>query len=237
MCNNYTRLGVAVIGDSAGAHFSIPEKFFNVTMMGNGSFHDLLPRIADELDLPYESAYTGHTITEYPSHSIYKHLRNWNLCNNNDFQNLGVNGGDSGNTWGNIKALRRSPKDDYPMLVFLELIGNDVCGSSLDGMTKPEQFKANILRLLNWLDTTLPKGSHLVILGLADGDLLYEYLHGTIHPLDVPYDTVYDFLNCLKISPCAGWLNTNASAREYTTKQAKILSKVYTEILQESHHF
>lgn len=34
-------------GDSAGAHFSIPEKFFNVTMMHHGTFKDLLPRIAD----------------------------------------------------------------------------------------------------------------------------------------------------------------------------------------------
>jgi len=52
---------VVVAGDSAGAHFSIPEKFFNVTMMGKGTFSDLLPRVADELDLPFESAYTGHT--------------------------------------------------------------------------------------------------------------------------------------------------------------------------------
>jgi acyloxyacyl hydrolase len=53
LCGNSTRLGVVVAGDSAGAHFSIPEKFFNVTMMGKGTFADLLPRVADELDLPY----------------------------------------------------------------------------------------------------------------------------------------------------------------------------------------
>jgi len=46
-CANTTRLGVVVAGDSAGAHFSIPEKFFNVTMMHHGSFDDLLPRVAD----------------------------------------------------------------------------------------------------------------------------------------------------------------------------------------------
>ena len=102
-------------------------------MMQKGTFDDLLPRVADQLDLPYESAYTGHTKTEYPSHSIYKYLRRWNMCNNNDFQNLGVNGGDSGNTWGNIKALKRDPQNDHPMILFLELIGNDVCGSSVGG--------------------------------------------------------------------------------------------------------
>jgi len=142
-------------------------------MMHNHSFHDLLPRIADELDIPQESAYTGHTNTEYATHSIYKHMRQWNICNNNDFQNLGVNGGKSGNTWGNAKALKRDQKNDHPMLLFLELIGNDVCGSSIDGMTSPEEFKKNIVKLLKWIDSSVPKGSHLVILGLADGDLLF----------------------------------------------------------------
>jgi hypothetical protein len=38
---------VAVIGDSAGAHFSIPEKYFNASMIQKGTFDDLLPRLAD----------------------------------------------------------------------------------------------------------------------------------------------------------------------------------------------
>lgn len=201
-------------------------------MIQKGTYDDLLPRIADELDLPHESGYTGHTTTSYATHSVYKYLRKWNLCNNNDFQNLGVNGGDSGNTWGNIKALKRDPKNDHPMILFLELIGNDVCGSSVGG-TSPADFKKNIIRLLDWLNTKLPKGSHVVILGLADGDLLFEYLHGTIHPLNVTFDKVYDFLNCLQISPCAGWLNTNATARRYTTQLAKNLSKIYQQIIDE----
>ena len=52
-------------------------------------------------------------------HSVYKYLREWNLCNNNDYQNTAVNGGASGNTWGNIKALKRDQKNDYPLLMFL----------------------------------------------------------------------------------------------------------------------
>ena len=108
-CAPYKRYGVAVIGDSAGAHFSIPEKFFNVTMMQKGTFNDLLPRLADELDIPQDSAYTGHrNTTTYHSHSIYKFLRGWNLCNNNDFQNIAVNGATAGNSWGNIPALSRN---------------------------------------------------------------------------------------------------------------------------------
>jgi acyloxyacyl hydrolase len=81
------------------------------------------------------------------------------------------------------------------------------------------------------LDEALPKGSHVVILGLADGDMLADNLLGHIHPLNVKYDQVYDFLNCLKISPCAGWLNSNHTIRLQTSAWAKKLSNVYKEIL------
>lgn len=130
-------MGVAVIGDSAGAHFSIPERWFNASMIKKGTYNDLLPRIADELDVPHESGYTGHTNTEAKSHSVYKYLRDWNMCNNNDYQNTGVNGGDAGNTMGNIRGLNRDSKNDFPLLMFMELIGNDVCKKSFDSMTKP----------------------------------------------------------------------------------------------------
>ena len=49
----------------------------------------------------------------------------------------------------------------------------------------------------------------MVILGLGDGSLLYDNLHADIHPLNVKYESVYNFLNCLEISPCWGWLNSN----------------------------
>jgi len=107
-------------------------------MITKGTYHDFLERVADELDLPHESGYTGHVNTTYKSHSVYKFLREWNLCNNNDFQNIAVNGASAGNSWGNIPALKRDPANDYPLLMFLELIGNDVCKKSFDSMTKPE---------------------------------------------------------------------------------------------------
>lgn len=169
-CSQSKRFGVAVIGDSAGAHFSIPEKYFNASMIHKTTYHDLLQRAADELDIPHESGYTGNTKTVgYTRHSFYKFAREWNLCNHNDYQNVAVNGGDSGNTWGNIPALKRVQSDDYPLIMFMELVGNDVCSKSFDGMTTVEHFKENILKLLNYLDKTVPPGSHLMILGLADG--------------------------------------------------------------------
>ena len=36
-------------------------------------------------------------------------MRNHNLCINNDYQNLGVNGGSSGNSKQNMDALARDP--------------------------------------------------------------------------------------------------------------------------------
>lgn len=88
-------------------------------MINSTTYHDLLPRLADELDLPQDSTYTGHRNTTYISRSVYKYLRSWNLCNNNDYQNIGVNGGSAGNTKNNIKALSRDQNNDYPLLMFL----------------------------------------------------------------------------------------------------------------------
>lgn len=84
-------------------------------------------------------------------------------------------------------------------------------------MTKPADFKRDIIKLLDYLDTTTPAGSHLVILGLGDGKILYENLYADIHPLGITYAEMYEFLNCLDISPCWGWLNSNETVRNFTT--------------------
>jgi len=166
------RLGVAVIGDSAGAHFTIPERFFNASMIQKGTYNDLLLKVADELDQPHFSGYTGHVSAKSPlekTHSVYKYLRNWNLCNNNDYQNIAVNGAKAGNSWESIHALHRDQENDHPLLMFMEFVGNDVCKKTLESMTTPEDFKKGILSLLNYLDSTVPEGSHLIFFGLADG--------------------------------------------------------------------
>ena len=164
-------------------------------------------------------------------------MREWNLCNNNDYQNIGVNGGSSGNTYKNIKALKRDQHNDHPLLMIMELVGNDVCSKSLERMTNTTTFKQNILKLLNYLDETVPAGSHLMIFGLGDGNLLYENLYNWTHPLNVTYQQVYEFLNCLKISPCWSWLNNNETIRNFTTERAKNLSKVYQEIIDDGTTF
>jgi len=136
---------------------------------------------------------------------------------------MGVNGAASGNEYdGDIQAIRRNNKTDHPMLVFMELIGNDVCNGhhGFDSMTTPAEFYTNILKLLNYLDTVLPAGSHVVSVGLGNGSLLYDLLHDQLHPIGVTYTDVYDYLNCLGISPCWGWMNSNDTVRAYTTERA-----------------
>jgi hypothetical protein len=49
------------------------------------------------------------------------------------FKNLGVNGARSGSMSGSLKStIARNNVTDKPALVFLELIGNDVCSPHTD---------------------------------------------------------------------------------------------------------
>ena len=75
------------------------------------------------------------------------------------------------------------------MFVIFELIGNDVCGDDHDfsSMTSPEEFRKNILENWDFLEKTLPKGSHVVTLGVIDGRILFESLKNETHPIGVTY--------------------------------------------------
>lgn len=126
------------------------------------------------------------------------------------------------------------------MIVGLALIGNDVCSGHHDysHFTPFNEFKEKIVGVLDYLDTVLPPGSHVSTFGLATGTLLYELMHSRVHPLgaafpQITYERVYDYLNCLEVSPCWGWMNNNATIRNYTQNWANMLSKAYPEIVQE----
>jgi acyloxyacyl hydrolase len=56
--------------------------------------------------------------------SIYQRLRERNLCNHRDFQNIGVNGARTTSMQppGVINAFQRNPADDHPVLVFYALV-------------------------------------------------------------------------------------------------------------------
>jgi acyloxyacyl hydrolase len=242
VCANSGQRGVGVVGDSAGAHFSIPVEWVTPATISLSTYSNLFSVINDEFDIPQNSAYTAYADTQpgslYPLRSVYKEVARRNQCNFRDYQNLAVNGGDSYNVQTYTLSLSRNKTLDHPMVMFLELLGNDVCGPwhNLDEATPPATFKLNIYKILTELDQRLPNGSHVVVLGLADGRILYDVLHDHPHPIGggVTYANVYDFLNCVYCNPCWGWLNTNQTDRDATTAHANLLNQQYRQIMAET---
>ena len=50
----------------------------------------------------------------------------------------------------------------------------------------------------------MPADSKVLIVGMADGDFLYQFLHNRTHPFgrwrnDLTYANVYDWWNCLQV--------------------------------------
>lgn len=101
--------------------------------------------------------------------SIYLLLRNRNLCNHRDYQNVAFNGA-------TMKSLHeiQIPGADIsrnrkPYLAAISFIGNDVCKKSLDEMTTPEEFGKDLRKSLDILEEISPRGSKVLVLGLVDG--------------------------------------------------------------------
>ena len=176
------------------------------------------------------------------SDSIYLKLWERNHCNHRDYQNLAKNGADSFEANSRLlPSMARSREQDQPALVFYSLIGNDVCDHvhNLSAMTTPQEMHQNVLKTLHTLDKRLPNGSHVILIGLVDGRVLFNSLHNRIHPIgklrgDVTYEQLYDFLNCLHVSPCYGWLNSNESIRNATSERAEQLTAVLQAVAEKS---
>ncbi|GAM20502.1 hypothetical protein SAMD00019534_036770 [Acytostelium subglobosum LB1] len=238
LCGTSGQLGIILVGDSVGAHFSIPPQWLTAADINSTTYQGMVGILENELDWPHKSAITAwasNTTESGPIDSVYHRLRERNLCNHRDYQNTGVNGARSGNVAdGNILGVARNQEKDHPVILFYELVGNDVCSGhhDLDHMTTPAEFANNTLRTLEYLDTILPMGSHIVFTGLADGRILWDTLWNRTHPIGASYEQVYDFLNCLEASPCWGWMNSNETVRDLTTARAVELSAVYPEIIK-----
>lgn len=245
LCANTTSQGTIALGDSVTAHFRVPPEWLTATELRHEIFRHFWFVLTNQFDWPMMSTFTGYyeksdwpELISGPIDSVYKHVVERNLCNHRDYQNIGKNGADSfAMNDILVKALKRNTTTDKPVLLFYALVGNDVCSNDpvVAHMTTVEQMKDNALKTMETLDKILPSGSHVTILGLADGRVLYDSMHARIHPIgklrkDVTYAQLYDFLNCLEISPCAGWLNTNATVRNATTKHAEALSGVLQDI-------
>ncbi len=76
---------------------------------------------------------------------------------------------------------------------------------TFSNMTTLQAMHDNLVKTMQYLDTVLPKGSHILLTGLANGSVLYDELSDRLHPLgrvknDVKYPSVYTYLSCLEVS-------------------------------------
>ena len=246
-CNGTQQYGTLLLGDSVGAHFHIPPAWLNVSEINTLVFDHLPFMASNELDWPQYSSTTGHLniswldVIDGPVQSLYLNLRERNRCNHRDYQNVGVNGARSSAMSDTIvKGFARNPELDHPLFIIYELLGNDVCNShhDLSHMTTPKEFYDNNKKAFEYVDQHVPPNSHMVVYGVADGRILYNALHDRIHPAgslhkDVTYSNFYDFLNCLQISPCFGWMNTNETWRNLTTERAMELNSALEQLLND----
>lgn len=239
-CEGTDSKGIIILGDSAAAHFHIPPEWMTPINMSKNSFSNMVLAISNEFDWPQFSMCTGFqnsTIGGW-TQSLYLRIRDWNRCNHRDYQNIARNGGSTNNLQRYLKSMARNQQLDKPAVVFYAMIGNDVCNPSPDTlkhMTTPKDMKTNVMKELDYLDINLPKGSHVILMSLADGRFLWDTLHNRYHPLgqlnkDITYEQFYGFLSCLKSNPCEGWMNRNETLRNLTTERAEQLSSVLQEI-------
>ena len=246
-CEDSQQMGTVMLGDSAAAHFHIPPSWLTSRNMSIEAFQDLPFILENELDWPMLSSSTGYENTSQwkrdihgPVDSLYLRMRQVNLCNHRDYQNIAVNGARSSSMASTIvKSLARNGMSDNPVLISFALIGNDVCSGhqDMDHMTTPQEFYTNNLKTFRYLDSVVAPGSKIMAFGLVDGRVLYEYLHNRIHPIgslrnDVTYAQVYDYLNCLHVSPCFGWMNSNETWRNRTTERAMQLNQALQSMVE-----
>lgn len=121
----------------------------------------------------------------------------------------------------------------------MAMIGNDVCSSRTTSRTTPDEYHDNFLKTIMDLDSRLPKGTKVVLVGLVDGRVLYNSMHDLIHPIgktnnDVTYEAFYDYLNCLEVSPCAGWMNSNQTIRDNLSATSAAMREKLPLIIQET---
>ncbi|XP_063218353.1 acyloxyacyl hydrolase-like [Bacillus rossius redtenbacheri] len=236
LCGDSGARGIAYFGDSVGGHFHFPDAWldpFKVSL--DVHIRALLKHgVMDELNWPQLGYATGFMNSTEPAlvqgitDSIYLRLRARNRCNHRDYQNLAQNADSSFDIPRHVFSLARNKTVDKPLLIFYAVVGIDVCNElsdTLRRMTKPSVFRRNVVNALRLLDGTVPEDSHVVLIGLVDGGMIYDIMADRLHPIgqlngDVHYRELYRWFNCMEIGPCYGWLNENATLRKLTTKVA-----------------
>jgi len=132
-------------------------------------------------------------------------------------------------------SMARDQKNDVPAILFYALVGNDVCNGHWGGdyMTTPEEFEQNVLDTLKFLEIVLPKGSYVFFIGLEEGHVIWDSMYQKMHPLQITYERLWDFVGCLGINSCWGWLNSDPYWRNFTNARAEQLNQVFNKIVKE----
>lgn len=99
-------------------------------------------------------------------------------------------------------------------------------------MTKPEELRQQILDGLAALDKKVPPGSHVMLLGLVDGRILWNVMSTRMHPLGITYADLYEFLHNIGGNPCRTWLTPDADSRDKASERSRELSMVLKDIAQ-----
>ena len=138
-----------------GLTFIIPPSWLTSKNLSIDAFKDLVFILENEFDWPMMSSNTGYENSSWPTSisgpvdSTYLHLRDLNLCNHRDFQNIAVNGARASAMADQIvKGFARRGIKDNPVFLTLALVGNDVCNGhpSMSHMTTPEEFYSKNLQ-------------------------------------------------------------------------------------------
>jgi len=250
LCGSTPPRGLMAIGDSATAHFSLPPSYVTPADFNKSTYSHLIEELITEADWPHcswSTAWANSTVcphTKLTITSIYQKMLERNRCMHRDYANLGVNGQsvsnlapdepvDPSNYTGNLEAIPKRFQVDGPSTVFFALIGNDICHAHSWGRYTPlDEFEQKAMEELAYLDSVLHPGSHVIIMGLVDGRVLYDTLKDATHPVGTSYSTFYDYLNCLGINPCWGWMNTNSTIRDASTARAMEYNSIYEQIIQ-----
>lgn len=231
LCKDFDSRGIIYIGDSVGAHFHFPESWINPLLISEETLHNYTEPVLTELDWPHLGFATGFMNTTEPllikgvTDSLYLKLRSRNRCNHRDYQNLSRNGASSYDGMTHVESLARNQSNDKPVLVIYGMFGNDVCNrfsDSVPHMTSPAALHKNVMDVLNTLSAVLPYGSHVILVGLVDGEFIYPTMANRIHPLgqfhgNIRYDDVYKWFNCMEMGPCSAWMNSNVTLRKVAT--------------------
>lgn len=95
----------------------------------------------------------------------------------------------------------------------------------------------NVFEIFKGLDECLLNGSYVIVIGLVDGCIFYDSFYNCIYFIgslrnDVMYEYFYDFMNCLQVFFCFGWMNFNKIIRDLISERVVQLSVVLKNVVE-----